>query len=1088
MSSYAIGLDIGITSVGWAVLALDSSEKPYGIISLGSRIFDAAEQPKTGASLAAPRREARSMRRRIRRKRHRSERIKALFVSSGLLSKSELENLFVGQLEDIYALRVKALDELVAPTELARILLHISQRRGFKSNRKNPSTKEDGALLNAVNENKNRMVEHSYRTVGEMLLLDSDYSDSKRNKGGTYKATVSRDMVEDEVNAIFAAQRKLGSSVASEGFEEKYLSILLSQRSFDEGPGTGSPYGGNQIEKMIGHCTFFPNELRAAKASYSFEYFTLLQKVNHMRIVTNKESVKLTDAQRKTVIDLALSSKGITYARLRKALGLSADQTFNISYSRRITIEEFEKKEKFKVMSAYHEMRTAVDRVSKGRFAFITKEQRNAIGTTLTMYKTSDKIRNHLEEAGLESFDIDAVETIGSFSKFGNISIKACDKLIPYLEEGMDYDKACAAAEIDFKAHGKTEKSHLLHPTEDDYADLTSPVVRRAVSQTVKVLNAIIRKQGCSPTFINIELAREMSKDFSERNKIKKEQEENKAVNERLKDEIKEIFKISHPSGQDIVKYRLYKEQAGTCLYSLKQFSPEKLFSPGYAEVDHIIPYSISFDDSRKNKVLVFAEENRNKSNRLPLQYLTGQRRDDFIVYVKSNVRDSRKLKNLLKESISAEDREGFRERNLQDTKTISRFLLNYINDNLEFARSSRGRKKKVMALNGSITSYLRKRWGITKIRENGDLHHAVDAVVIGCATDGMIQEVSRFAALRECEYTQTEEGSMAVDPSTGDVLKVFPSPWPDFRKELDARLGNDPTKIINELRLPFYMDSGLPLPEPVFVSRMPRRKVTGAAHEATVRGLKSTAEKDYTISKTALTNLTLKDGEIKNYYNKESDTLLYEALKARLIQFNGDAKKAFAEEFRKPKRDGTLGPVVKSVKLCEPTTLYVPVHGESGVANNDSMVRVDVFCVGGKYLLVPIYVADTKKATLPSKAIVQRKAYSEWPEVSDDDFIFSLYPNDLIRVSSRNKIKLTNANKDSTLQKSIEAESFLLYYKSASISTGSVCCVSHDGAYKIDSLGVKTLEKLEKFTVDVLGEYHQVEKEPRLPFNMKRR
>ena len=51
---YAIGLDIGIASVGYAVLALDHEENPWGIIRLGSRIFDVAENPKDGASLALP--------------------------------------------------------------------------------------------------------------------------------------------------------------------------------------------------------------------------------------------------------------------------------------------------------------------------------------------------------------------------------------------------------------------------------------------------------------------------------------------------------------------------------------------------------------------------------------------------------------------------------------------------------------------------------------------------------------------------------------------------------------------------------------------------------------------------------------------------------------------------------------------------------------------------------------------------------------------------------------------------------------------------------------------------------------------------
>lgn len=165
----------------------------------------------------------------------------------------------------------------------------------------------------------------------------------------------------------------------------------------------------------------------------------------------------------------------------------------------------------------------------------------------------------------------------------------------------------------------------------------------------------------------------------------------------------------NNPTGLDLVKLRLYEEQSGVCMYSLKQMSLEKLFEPNYAEVDHIVPYSISFDDSRKNKVLVLTEENRNKGNRLPLQYLKGRRREDFIVWVNNNVKDYRKRRLLLKEELTAEDESGFKERNLQDTKTMSRFLLNYIADNLEFAESTRGRKKKVTAVNGAVTAYMRK-------------------------------------------------------------------------------------------------------------------------------------------------------------------------------------------------------------------------------------------------------------------------------------------------------------------------------------------------------------------------------------------
>lgn len=1086
MIPYAIGFDIGITSVGWAVVALDSEDKPYGIINMGSRVFDAAEQPKTGASLAAPRREARSARRRLRRHQHRLERIRRLLLTENVISQAELDTLFAGKLEDIYTLRVKALDAPVSRTEFARILLHIAQRRGFRSNRKAETAKEDGELLAAVSKNRALMAEKGYRTVGEMLLQDPLYAASKRNKGGQYIATVGRDMVAEEVRAIFRAQRQLGQPFASEKLEARYLDILLSQRSFDEGPGEGSPYAGSQIERMIGKCTLEDGEQRAAKATYSFEYFTLLQNINHLRLLRGGEGSPLTPAQREALIALAHKTKELNFSHIRRELAIPADTTFNaVYYKNTDDAEEAEKKTKFSYLKAYHQMRTAFNKLSKNHFDTLTRAQKNELGRVLSTYKTSAKIRAALLPAGLSDAELDIAETL-SFSKFGHISVKACDKLIPFLEKGMKYDEACAAAGYDFKAHSGRERTQLLHPTPDDLADITSPVVRRAVAQTVKVLNAIIRERGCSPTFINLELAREMAQDFTERNQAKKSMDDNRARNERLMERIRTEYGKEHPTGQDLVKLKLWEEQHGECAYSQKHISIEHLFEPDYAEVDHIIPYSISFDDGYKNKILVLAEENRNKGNRLPLQYLQGKRREDFIVWVENTIRSTPKKQRLLKEKLTSEDEKQFKERNLQDTKTMARFLLNYIGDHLAFADFAAGRKKHITAVNGAVTSYMRKRWGISKIRENGDLHHAVDALVIACTTDGMIQQVSRYAALRECEYVQTEGGSLAVSVHTGEVLKSFPYPWPEFRRELEARLGDDPRRAVISQRFPVYLNNDIPVRK-LFVSRMPRRKVTGAAHKETIKSPKALQD-GVVVTKRPLTSLKLdKNGEIANYYMPQSDRLLYEALKEQLMKYGGDGAKAFTQPFHKPKSDGTPGPIVNKVKLCEPTTLHVPVLKGTGVADNDSMVRIDVFYVEGEgYYFVPIYIADTLKKELPSKACVAFKPYEDWKAMSDENFIFSLYPNDLMRVTHKNKLKLTKAQKESTLPDTYETKQEMLYYISTNINTAAISCRTHDATYEIKSMGIKTLEKLEKFTVDVLGEYHKVEREPRMAFNRK--
>lgn len=617
--AYGIGLDIGITSVGFATVALNEQDEPCGILRMGSRIFDAAEHPKNGASLAAPRREARSARRRLRRHRHRLERIRNLLVESCLITQDGLDALFEGRLEDIYALRTRALDERLTNEELCRVLIHLAQRRGFRSNRKaDAADKEAGKLLKAVSENDRRMEENGYRTVGEMLYKDPLFAEHQRNKGEAYLSTVTRAAVEQEARLILITQQNMGNDAVTEAFIEKYLDILLSQRSFDQGPGGNSPYGGNLIEDRAGRCTLEPEEPRAPKASYSFEYFQLLQKVNHIRLLQEDRSEPLTEDQRRAVIDFAHATADMTYAKIRKALSLPDTVRFNdVHY--RDNAEEAEKK-KLSCMRAYHEMRKALDKVAKGRISTICTDERNAIGRALTVFHTDESLLSELQKIGLESDEIDQLMKL-SFSGYGHLSIKALNKITPYLEQGMTYDKACAAAEY----HKAIERSVYLSAQAREMSEITSPVVRRAVAQTIKVVNALIREQGESPTFVNIELAREMSKDFAERNDIRRENEKNAKANEAAMEELRRTFGLTNPSGQDLVKYKLFLEQGGVCPYTQKLLLPEHLFEAGYADVDHIVPYSISFDDRYCNKVLTFASVNRKKKgNRLPLQFLKG--------------------------------------------------------------------------------------------------------------------------------------------------------------------------------------------------------------------------------------------------------------------------------------------------------------------------------------------------------------------------------------------------------------------------------------------------------------------------------
>jgi CRISPR-associated endonuclease Csn1 len=1109
--SYRIGLDVGITSIGWATIILNNEGKAERIGDLGVRIFDAAENPKTGESLASPRRMARSMRRRLRRHKHRIDRVKFILEKKGIIKIEEINKVYSAKNQpDVYQLRYLALNKLLSTDEATRVLIHLAQRRGFKSNRKaidSNGKNDEGKLLAAVNANKSYMLEKGYRTIGEMLYLDPKYivkngyesgnivRRKTRNKADEYINTFSREQILDEIHTIFNQQREFGNTWMDYDFEKEYVEIIKSQRNFDEGPGGNSPYGGNLIERMIGKCTFETDEPRAMKATYTYERFMLLGKLASLRIRNEDgQFIPLNQSQRELLIAEAYKVKDLKYSNIRKLLHLDENATFKgLIYGYKDKKDKVESAS-FVKLNAWYRIKDSLKQVKKDGqdyFSTLTPDDLDFLGYTLSVYKTDERIREKLTAANYPADVIEALLSL-SFDKTGHLSIKAMKKIIPYMENGMDYDKACEAAGYDFKAHNNQVKGTKLPPITS--SNITNPVVKRALSQSVKLINAIVRQYG-SPVGVNIELAREMSRGFRERREDQKSMENNQALNEKLRQELIETIGILNPKGDDIVRYRLFKEQDGWCFYSGTKLDLTRVFfDHGYADIDHIIPYSISFDDSYRNKVLVLGSENKQKGNRIPMEYLADNKEklEKFIALVSgcNNISYLKKT-NLLKKKLSPEETEGFKERNLNDTRYITRVLANHIRDNMEFEKNKFTSDKKVKSVNGPVTAYIRKRWGLSKDRNINDLHHALDAVTIACIDDRMIQLITQYHKRKELNmiknkgYIDYETGEILTSEeydskylvNNSSVFKGFPEPWHYFRKELEARLSENANEEIHSLKLKTY-SPGEKI-KPVFVSRAPKRKASGQGHLDTFRSPKLMNE-GFTITKTPLQKLKLgSDGEIIGYYNPSSDMLLYNALKKRLRLFNNDAKKAFQEPFYKPTSTGENGPLVKKVKIVEKMTLGVSVLNGKAVANNGEMIRIDVFVKNNKYFFVPIYASDTIAEILPDKAVLAAKPYSEWPRMDQSyEFIFSLFPSDLIYIKSKTGIAID----DVYGKKRIIKEGYL-YYRKASISTASITVISHDKSFEIPSLGIKTLISFKKCQVDYLGNISFVTKEKRLDF-----
>ena len=353
-----------------------------------------------------------------------------------------------------------------------------------------------------------------------------------------------------------------------------------------------------------------------------------------------------------------------------------------------------------------------------------------------------------------------------------------------------------------------------------------NPVVLRSINETRKVLNCLIRLYG-SPAEIHVEVADDVARSYLERKRIQKMQRKNEKTKDAIKKEIAEILHCeeSEVKGIQIERYKLYKEQEGKCLYSGRELDLEMVLdtqSHAY-EVDHIIPYSLILDNTLANKALVCGNENQAKGQQTPLMYLTGEKKAAFIERVKaekertSHPISNKKYDYLMLSTLYGEAAKGilagWKSRNINDTRYITKYVVGLIKNHLQFAEG----KPRVFGIRGHITSRFRKEWlgkntwgSNEKCRENY-LNHAADAIVLANLSKMDVEIAMDYEKLRQIRrhYGETSiqydhflknaaQRIAAFYPITEETIrkqlvesKRTPSYVPNLGREVDLRLGN---------------------------------------------------------------------------------------------------------------------------------------------------------------------------------------------------------------------------------------------------------------------------------------------------------
>ncbi len=978
---YVLGLDIGIASVGWAVVELDENYEPYRIIDVGVRAFNAAELPKTGESLNKVRRDARSARRRLKRRKSRLRRLKRLFLEHGFVNSMEDFSKNV----DKWALRAKALDEQISKEEIAHVVLHLAKYRGFKSNRKNlEATGDEGKMKQAITQIKEELKSKGYRTYGEMLYKDPAFVDRKHNTTDDYRLSIDRESIKKELELILDKQRDFYPELSPNS--ELYSKIV-------EIWGEQKPFMTEElIKEMVGKCSLDPTTFRAPKAYYTFEKFRLLQAINHIRIVTyeDKNGRPLTKEERDVLIRLAHKQKSaVSFGKIRKVLKLDAGDFFKSVPKVPLAFRaDKENHEKLPSLPAFHRI-SEVLQINPGEYnSFLPEELEdlyNKIAEVFTYNRSDEDIAKHLKNLNLEeSLYTKLLESDLSFSGFARLSLETMQKLIPFLEQGLTYDKAVEKAGFsnDKYSGEKFEKLPAIS-TED----ITNPVVVRSLAQTRKVINAVIDKYGL-PTMMRIEMARDLGRNWKERKKIQREQAQNRAKKEMLLQAMKEHFNMANPSFDDYLKYKLYEEQNGQCAYSGKSIDINRLFEPNYVQIDHALPISRSLNDSYNNKVLVLTSENQNKRNQTPWEYFDGANNSDrwkrFVTWVEATYKEKnpKKMDLLLTEG---EPPEGFLNRDINDTRYIVRFLANYVKKTLRFREFDSDGTQHVFTVNGRITAWLRTHWGLqAKERDVNSRHHAIDAIVVAVASPSTVQKITR--TLQE------------FNSSTSHEKIIIPSPWEDFRHDANIRVYSD--KVVEKLseynNLKELYENILNEIRPILVSKPPRRKVTGLAHDSTLFSPKL-ADQGILIKRQNVSNLT-KVKDLEKMYDKEGGAKpVYDVLREAL------ETESSLDNLYKPSKSNNKNKI-KRVKLTENSGTFKYLHNKQAVAKNGKMVCVKVYEKDNKTFLVPVYVHHfAKNSPEPTKI-----AGSGNKHVDDSyEYKFSLFPGEYIEIYDRRNNEL---------------------------------------------------------------------------------
>ncbi len=829
--TWRLGIDLGTNSLGWAALELEKigeNWEPNGLMDSGVRIFSDGRNPKDKQSNAAKRRGPRGARKNRDRYKRRRDRLMRQLIEFGLMPKDAAERkaLEGGKKGDLLAysdpwiLRARALNTEITTHQLGRAIFHLHQRRGFKSNRKTDrADNESGKVHEATKRTLEKLKQQKARTLGELFgkpRFEVAMHNIKAAKGEgkpqplarvrksgdgakwQYYYYPTRELILSEFDYMWNAQREFHADALSDEAYKELRNTIEWQHPLKSPP--------------VGKCTLIPEEERAPKALPSSQRSRIFQEVNALRVgQIGASKTPLTIEQRDILVKRLLTptskTGSVSFAQFRKLLDISRYDKFNTESEKRKDLKGDETAAKLMQEDRWGPEWLDLDLATQDEIVdrLINEEEEEKLVDWLC--QTHDLDRDQAYRVA----DCPLPEGYGALSKL------ALDKILPALEADVTVysdavQKAFGSSHSQFGTgeifdkelpyYGYILDRNVAFGTGDPkdmdekrYGKIANPTVHVALNQIRVVINDLLKRFG-PPEQIVIELARDLPLSAKGKSELESKQKQNQEANERRRELLANEYK-QPDTYENRMRLRLYEDLEALgkrCVYTGEQIGNHNLFSAD-VEIEHILPFSRTFDDSYSNKTLSMRKANRDKGNKTPFEAFGGSP-DGY------NWQD---ISNRAAEFVGSkswrfapdamarfdEFEGGFLARQLTDTQYISRLAKAYL-EAIYGGQGHKGSENHVTVIPGRMTADLRHHWGLNSVlrghnepeaeaqkkNRNDHRHHAIDAIVVACTDLSMLQKAAKQAKDNERVFSDK-------------LLTGVEEPWTGFRSAVENCVRN---------------------------------------------------------------------------------------------------------------------------------------------------------------------------------------------------------------------------------------------------------------------------------------------------------